>query len=98
MKFSTPDEHADILHYERNVKEIMSFLNKIEYTIFRVQMDQKGKHFMGLTKITALPIQVWTWENAHECDYILIPTDKIHDYARLVERTMSSDGRGQITR
>jgi FkbM family methyltransferase len=79
------DAHADILHYESNVRSIMRFLDQLEYTVFRIQKDRQEEQFLGLLKTTAFPIQVWTPENAHECDYLLIPTEKMHDYERLID-------------
>jgi FkbM family methyltransferase len=84
------DAHADMLLYENNVRSITRFLDQIEYTVFLVQKDRQEKHFQGLEKIAAFPIQVWTPENAHECDYMLIPTEKIHDYERFVGRTVTT--------
>jgi FkbM family methyltransferase len=88
------NEHADILQYESNVKSIMRLLDQLEYTVFRIQKDRRERHFLGLAKTTTFPIQVWTPENAHECDYMLIPTEKIHDYKRLIERSTSEPPSG----
>jgi FkbM family methyltransferase len=78
------DAHADILHYEANLREIERFLDEIKYDIFRILMDQSGKRFVGLLKVSALPIKVWALENAHECDYVLIPSEKINIYEGLI--------------
>lgn len=84
------DEHADIRSYENNVKAIMSFLNQLEYTVFHVQKDRQEKHFLGLVKTSAFPVQVFTPENAHECDYLLLPTERIADYTEFIESPASS--------
>jgi FkbM family methyltransferase len=78
------DQFADIRRYERNLRATMSFIKGIGYSMFRVQTDQMGKSFMGLREITELSIQVWTPENAHECDYVLIPTERVHRYENMV--------------
>lgn len=84
-EFLYADERADIVQYEKNMASIKRFLEQLEYTVFRIQKDPHEKHFRGLVRTAEFPIQVWTRENAHECDYILIPTEKIHDYARILE-------------
>jgi len=76
------DARADIHSYERNVISIMQFLDQLEYTVFQVQKDRREKHFQGLRRTTKFPIQVWSSQNAHECDYLLIPAEKLDRYQR----------------
>jgi FkbM family methyltransferase len=78
------DETADIEQYKKNVKSILNFLDQIQYAIYRVRIDKRGKDFFGLVRVTELPIRVWTPENAHECDYMLIPTEEVPNYAKLM--------------
>ena len=78
------DATADILQYEERINLLINFIAEIEYTIFRVGMDGSGKKFYGLVQTTELPIKVWSADNAHECDYMLLPAERVGDYARLM--------------
>jgi len=79
------DGNADIKHYEVTVKATMQFLERLEYTVFRVRKDRK-EQFQGLEPTPVFPIQVWTPENASECDYMMIPTEKRRNYEAFIER------------
>jgi FkbM family methyltransferase len=77
---------ADITRYEITVKSIMEFLVRLEYLVFRVRKD-RDEQFQGLESTSVFPIQIWTEENAHECDYLMIPKEKRGDYAMLMAAT-----------
>jgi FkbM family methyltransferase len=78
------DKHADMQSYKSNLQEIKRLLDELGYSIFRVQKDRHEKHFVGLMKASAFPVQVWTPETKHECDYLLLPTEKVLDYQGLM--------------
>jgi FkbM family methyltransferase len=78
------DMWADFSRYEHRVRSLIDFLSDKKYEIFRVRIHKENNTFHGLFKITQPPIAVWTAENGHECDYMLIPTERIDEYARLM--------------
>lgn len=79
------DANADLEHYKITVKSIMQFLEQLDYSVFRVRKD--GKHqFDHLEPTGFFPIQVWSPENANECDYLLIPRERRSHYETLMER------------
>lgn len=78
------DATADILQYEVGIKLLVNFITEMEYTMFRVRMDRGGNNFYGLVQTAGLPIKVWSADNAHECDYMLLPAERVGDYARLM--------------
>lgn len=77
------DTQSDIARYEDGNKQITRFLERLNYTTLRINKDQEGKQFQGLVKVEVFPVQFWTPENAHECDYVLIPSEKIESYRGL---------------
>jgi FkbM family methyltransferase len=79
------DARADIARYELTVQAIMQFLERLEYSVFRVRKDRNGQ-FQGLEPTPAFPVRVWTPENESECDYLLIPREKLGSYQMLMER------------
>jgi hypothetical protein len=78
------NEKADITRYESTVKSITQFLERLEYTAFRVRKDRHGR-FHELEPIVAFPVRVWTPENESECDYLLLPREKLAIRQTLME-------------
>ena len=78
------DKSADLHQYGEAVKSTIEFLHQIDYAVFRVLMDRTTERFVGLRKMADLPTQVWSPDNSHECDYILIPTEKVCNYEQTI--------------
>ncbi len=82
-----------MLNYERNVKSLWQFLQTLKYTVYRVLKDRLEMYFLGLEKVTEFPIQVWTKEGAHKCDYLFIPSEKLSRYTSLINQAPSDQQR-----
>jgi FkbM family methyltransferase len=81
------DPTTDIMIHEERVRSLAEFIAGIEYDMYRVRIDNAGTKFYGLVQIPEFPVRViFTQENAHECDYMLIPTERTNDYAMLLFR------------
>ncbi|HLH10870.1 MAG TPA: FkbM family methyltransferase [Methylovirgula sp.] len=78
------DAQADIAKYEATLEALTDFLHAHDYTVFNVQKDRLELLFLGLVKTAKFPVRVWTQENAHECDYLIIPSERISDYEVLI--------------
>jgi hypothetical protein len=74
------DNSADIEAHRRKMEATDSFLREIQYVPFRLVVDKSSGRLQQLMRIESLPVTVWTDENQHECDYLLIPAEKAHRY------------------
>jgi FkbM family methyltransferase len=75
------DARADIKKYADNVKAIWNYVEGLQYSVFSIQ--KRHQDLVKLVQVDLFPVQIWTSANGDECDYVLIPNEKIREYSRL---------------
>jgi FkbM family methyltransferase len=84
------DAHADMGEYAAAVDALRGHLERLHYAAYRVEKDSGGR-LVGLSEAPVFPVQVWTAENAAECDYLLVPIESAPLYVSLLEARTRAD-------
>ncbi len=71
------DYKADLDNYARRMKFLMELLFDIRYLTFRICKKDINKNIEKLIRINSFPVKKWTYQNCEECDYLLIPEEKV---------------------
>jgi FkbM family methyltransferase len=67
------DSQADAAEYDARVDALRDFLNDVGYAIFRLDKPHDESGIDSLTQMDDFPRLVWTKDNKHLCDYLLVP-------------------------
>lgn len=79
------DSRVNVADHQRRVDELASFLATADYVIFNIKKSSDERRVAGLTQIPHFPNKVWTWDNASECDYVLVPRQDAGVVSKLFE-------------
>jgi FkbM family methyltransferase len=66
------DPAADHALYRQRTEALYALLRQLDYRIFRVRFTP-DRVFHGLAEVPFFPVDSWTPERAHECDYLFAP-------------------------
>lgn len=67
------DSRVSASDHQQRVDGLSSFLADAGYTVFNVTKSTDERRVAGLAQISDFPNKIWTWDNASECDYMLVP-------------------------
>lgn len=67
------DSKVDEATHRQIMSDLMSFIAGIDYICLNVEKSEDGSAVRGLVNMTQFPNEIWTWDNAAECDYIFVP-------------------------
>jgi FkbM family methyltransferase len=70
------DSRAAPADHMRRMTELMRMLRDGGYGAFRIEKHPGNAKVLGFTAVDAFPDIVWTTENQHDFDYLLIPADE----------------------
>jgi FkbM family methyltransferase len=66
------DPAADRALYRQRTEALQAFLRQLGYRILRVQFTSDDT-FRGFSEVPFFPVDSWSPERAHECDYLFAP-------------------------
>jgi FkbM family methyltransferase len=73
------DPHADSTTYNKRLSEILVFIKSVGYCLNKIQKTQDETSIISLQLLDDFPRAVWSVENRHGCDYLLIPSEELAD-------------------
>lgn len=68
------DGNANLDSYKTTKSRLVQTLNQHRYSIFNV-IKSASDGFVRLEKCDTFPIEIWTQNNANQCDYLFVPEE-----------------------
>jgi len=70
------DDKADLAHHEVRNKQLMQFLEELNYEVLQLHKSADDAHVIDARKIRNFTCEYWSHENKDFCDYLFIPEEK----------------------